>query len=42
MELFHFKALQVDLRRISQNEIKQKRHRGKAKVTLGGVGGIAM
>jgi hypothetical protein len=41
-ELFHFKALQDDLRKISQNEIKQKRHRGKDKATLGGVDGIAM
>jgi len=41
-ELFHFKALQVDLRKISQNEIKGKRHRGKDKATLGGVDGIAV
>jgi hypothetical protein len=41
-ELFHFKALQVDLRKISQNEIKEKKHRGKDKATLGGVDGIAV
>jgi hypothetical protein len=41
-ELLHFKAPQVDLRKISQNEIKQTRHRGKDKATLGGVDGIAM
>jgi hypothetical protein len=40
--LFHFKALQDDLRKISQNEIRQKRHRGKDKATLGGVDGISM
>ena len=42
VELFHFKVLLVDLRKISRNEIKQKRHIGKDKATLGGVDGIAM
>jgi hypothetical protein len=41
-ELFHFQTLQDDLRTLSQNEIKQKRRRGKDKATLSGVAGIAM
>ena len=41
LNCFHFKALQVDLRKILQNEIKQTRHSAKDKAMLGGLAGIA-
>jgi hypothetical protein len=37
----HFQALQVQLRKILQNETKQKRHSAKDKAIVGGLAGIA-